>query len=214
VTIRNASPWILSGSMHAIVAAPFLIAVFLIPNFRTQTERVPMKIFEIEKPAAVSEQPKSVRISDAKPPVIVKKSAPPVFGLSKNTLQAESGSIEIKAGNTVAKEVDNVRAENEDPLPVPTDEYLVSSMPRLLKEIRAAYPEAARTAKIEGPVVMDVLIDTNGNVVDVKVISGLGFGLDEAAAEAMKLFKFEPARVQDQKVAVRIRYTYRFELRS
>ena len=83
-----------------------------------------------------------------------------------------------------------------------------------IAEIRAQYPEAARNARIEGPIVLDLLINAEGAVVDVKVVSGLGYGLDEAAVNAIKLFEFEPARVQDQKVAVKIRYTYRFELRS
>ena len=201
-------------ALHGLLILPFFLAIFVFPRFQTRLERIPVKIIEIEKPVEMTDQPKSVRLSDTKPSVAIKKSAPPVFGLSKNTLQDTSGSVEIKAGNTIAKEVDNLTAENDDALPVPTDDYLVSSMPSLRKEIRAAYPEAARAARIEGPVVMDVLINANGFVVDVRVISGLGYGLDEAAVNAMKQFEFEPARVQDQKVAVKIRYTYRFELRS
>jgi protein TonB len=138
----------------------------------------------------------------------------PVFGLSNQTLKDSSSTVEVKAGNTIAKEIDNLKALNDDALPIPTDEFLVTQMPRIKKEIRAQYPEAARNARIEGPIVLDLLINANGAVVDVKVVSGLGYGLDEAAVNAIKLFEFEPARVQDQKVAVKIRYTYRFELRS
>ena len=214
MTLRMNSPWFASMALHGLLISPFFLAIFVFPRFQTRLERIPVKIIEIEKPVEMTDQPKSVRLSDTKPPVAIKKSAPPVFGLSKNTLQDTSGSVEIKAGNTIAKEVDNLTAENDDSLPVPTDDYLISSMPSLRKEIRAAYPEAARAARIEGSVVMDVLIDANGFVVDVRVISGLGYGLDEAAVKAMKQFEFEPARVQDQKVAVKIRYTYRFELRS
>ncbi len=214
MTILTKSPWFISSALHVLVSLPFFIAVFFLPNLGTRVERIPMKIIEIDEPKLETEVPKSVRLTETKPPVVLKKAPPPVFGLSRDTLQDQGGSVKIKAGNTIAKEVDTIKADNDDALPVPTDEYLVSSMPRLLKEIRAAYPEAARKAKIEGPVVMDVLIDASGNVVDVRLIQGLGYGLDEAATDAMKQFKFEPARVQDQKVAVKIRYTYRFELRS
>ncbi|MDZ4081289.1 MAG: energy transducer TonB, partial [Bdellovibrionales bacterium] len=112
------------------------------------------------------------------------------------------------------KEFDNLKATNDDALPIPTDEFLVTQMPRIKKEVRAPYPDAARNARVEGPIVLDLLINADGMVVDVKLISGLGYGLDEAAINAIKLFEFEPARVQNQKVAVKIRYTYRFELRS
>lgn len=213
MTFRLNSSLSLSLAIHALVSLPFLVAFFVVPKLQKSVEPVPMKIIEIETPVEMTEKPKSIRLSDAKPPVAPKPSTPPVFGLSKNTIKDDTGSVEIKAGNTIAKEVDDVKADNDDALPVPTDEYLVSSMPRLKKEVRATYPEAARTARIEGPVVMDVLIDARGFAVDVRVVSGLGHGLDEAAVQAMKQFEFEPARVQDQTVAVRIRYTYRFELR-
>lgn len=210
------SPLQISLLAHFLVAAPFLLAIFAFPQLRTSTQRIPVQIIETESTIAVKEPPKAVRLSDSRPAPKPVNAPVPVFGLSNRTLQDTSGTstVEIKAGNTIAKEFDNLKAENDDALPIPTDEFLVTQMPRIKKEIRAQYPEAARNARIEGPIVLDLLISADGLVVDVKVISGLGYGLDEAAINALKLFEFEPARVQDQKVAVKIRYTYRFELRS
>jgi protein TonB len=169
-----------------------------------------------EAPVAAKEPPQAVRLSDVRPLPKPVNAPVPVFGLSNRTLQDTSGTstVEIKAGNTIAKEFDNLKATNDDALPIPTDEFLVTQMPRIKKEVRAPYPDAARNARVEGPIVLDLLINADGMVVDVKLISGLGYGLDEAAINAIKLFEFEPARVQNQKVAVKIRYTYRFELRS
>jgi protein TonB len=200
--------------IHGLVAVPFLFAFFAFPRIRTSAERVPIRIIETDAPIAAKEPPKAVRLSDTRPVPKPMNAPVPVFGLSNKTLQDTSSTVEIKAGNTIAKEIDNIKAENDDALPIPTDEFLVTQMPRIKKEIRAQYPEAARNARIEGPIVLDLIINANGTVVDVKVVSGLGYGLDEAAVNAIKLFEFEPARVQDQKVAVKIRYTYRFELRS
>jgi len=214
--LSRLSPLNISLIIHGLVAAPFLLALFAFPRMRTVTERTPIRIIETDAPIAVKEPPKAVRLSDSQPAPVPKDAPVPVFGLSNKTLQDTSGAstVEIKAGNTIAKEIDNLKAENDDALPIPTDEFLVTQMPRIKKEIRAQYPEVARNARIEGPIVLDLLISADGVVVDVKVISGLGYGLDEAAVNAIKLFEFEPAKVQDQKVAVKIRYTYRFELRS
>jgi protein TonB len=99
-------------------------------------------------------------------------------------------------------------------LPSPADEFLVTSMPVLVSEVRIPYPEEAKKAGIEGPVVMDLLIDEQGKVRQVSLIKGPGFGLNDAALAAIKSFLFRPARIKDQSVAVKIRYTYRFVLEN
>lgn len=88
----------------------------------------------------------------------------------------------------------------------------LTALPKLKKEIKANYPLEAKKAQIEGPVILDVVIDKNGNVHDAKVINGPGYGLNESAIEAIKKFEFSPAFKNDQPVFVKIRYTYRFKL--
>ena len=53
--------------------------------------------------------------------------------------------------------------------------------------------EAARAAGIEGKVRVQLTVDETGRVVDVKLLQGLGYGLDEAALTAAKRAEFEPA---------------------
>lgn len=53
--------------------------------------------------------------------------------------------------------------------------------------------EAARAAGIEGKVRVQLTVDETGKVVDVKLLQGLGYGLDEAALAAAKRAEFEPA---------------------
>lgn len=156
-----------------------------------------------------------------KPPELAKPQTSPqsreVFGANRNSMTASDSvkdAIEIKAGNTVAKDQDNLKLnENDlDKLPIPTDEFLVTAMPALVGDFRVPYPEEAKKAGVQGPVVMDLLIDTEGNVRQVQVLTGPGYGLNDAAAEAAKKFKFRPARVSQEPVAVKIRYTYNFVL--
>jgi periplasmic protein TonB len=53
--------------------------------------------------------------------------------------------------------------------------------------------EAARAAGIEGKVRVQLTVDESGHVVDVKLLQGLGYGLDEAALAAARQAEFEPA---------------------
>lgn len=88
----------------------------------------------------------------------------------------------------------------------------VTRFPKVLNEIKALYPEEAKNAGVDGPVLMEILIDHTGKVRDVKVISGPEFGLKESAVAAIKKFEFQPAQKGSEPVAVKIRYTYRFKL--
>lgn len=114
----------------------------------------------------------------------------------------------------MAKEVDSktLRPGEDEALPIPADEFLVTAMPELQSEIRIPYPPEAREKRIQGAVIMELLIDSQGVVREAKLVSGPGAGLNEAALNAVRSFKFKPARIQEQSVAVRIRYAYRFVL--
>ena len=56
-----------------------------------------------------------------------------------------------------------------------------------------AFTEAARAAGVEGKVRVELTVDETGRVVDVRVLQGLGYGLDEAALSAARSATFEPA---------------------
>mgnify|MGYP001298752674 CR=1 FL=1 len=62
------------------------------------------------------------------------------------------------------------------------------------------YPPAALEEKIEGTVFLRYDIDYKGNVVDVKVLSGIGHGCDEEAVRLVRLLKFEVPKVHKVKV--------------
>lgn len=188
--------------------------------FKPKTEKkiVRFEVYENIKvvPKTLNlEPPKAEPVKPVPPPPDTKK----VFGVSRKALTTsatDTTTAEVKSGNTVAKEVDNLKLDpnDADSLPIPADEFLVTSMPVLVSEVRIPYPEEAKKAGIEGPVVMDLLIDEQGKVRQVSLIKGPGFGLNEAALAAIKAFQFRPARIKEQSVAVKIRYTYRFVLEN
>lgn len=58
---------------------------------------------------------------------------------------------------------------------------------------RPPYPEEAKRAEVEGRVMLRVLVDADGKVIDVKLVKGIGFGCDEAAIKhARTKWKFKP----------------------
>jgi TonB family protein len=55
------------------------------------------------------------------------------------------------------------------------------------------YSEEARKAKFQGTVLLQYLVDVDGQAKDIKVVRSLGLGLDEKAIEAMRKWRFTPA---------------------
>ena len=75
------------------------------------------------------------------------------------------------------------------------------SPPELISSVPVAYTEAARKAKIKGVVVVEAIIDEQGDVVNVRVLKGLPM-LDRAAGEAVQQWKFKPAMAYGKPVKV------------
>lgn len=74
-----------------------------------------------------------------------------------------------------------------------------------------SYSVEARTRKMEGDVVLEVVFLVSSQVQVVRVVSGLGYGLDEAAVQAAKLIRFRPAKRDGQPVdfPARVRIEFR-----
>lgn len=66
--------------------------------------------------------------------------------------------------------------------------------PRLLREVKAQYTEDARKRGITGGVLLEIVIRSDGTVGDVKVLRGLGYGLEDRAISAVRNWRFAPAR--------------------
>ncbi|MFZ4543968.1 MAG: energy transducer TonB [Saprospiraceae bacterium] len=62
------------------------------------------------------------------------------------------------------------------------------------------YPPLAIEKKIEGTVHLFLDIDNKGNVIKVKVISGIGHGCDEEAVRVVKLMKFKVEKIRNMHV--------------
>lgn len=74
------------------------------------------------------------------------------------------------------------------------------------------YTEDARQARIQGIVLLQAVIDREGNVVDLQVLKGLPLGLDQEALEAVSQWKFKPATRDGEPVPVYYNVTVSFTL--
>jgi TonB family protein len=86
------------------------------------------------------------------------------------------------------------------------------SAPRVVHAPDPDYSEEARRARFQGTCVLWLIVDSDGNPRDIKIARSLGKGLDEKAIEAVRKWKFEPARKNGKPVAVQINVEVSFRL--
>jgi len=86
------------------------------------------------------------------------------------------------------------------------------SRPEILSSTHPVYTELARRARVTGTVIVEAVIDEQGNVTDIRVLKGLPMGLDRAAVEAIKEWRFKPATLQGKPVSVYYVLTVNFQV--
>jgi protein TonB len=74
------------------------------------------------------------------------------------------------------------------------------------------FSEEARKAKMSGNVLVYLWVDPTGRPSHVRVIRGIGMGLDEKALEAVKQYRFKPAKKDGVPVAVEMNVEVGFQI--
>ena len=160
----------------------------------------------------VWEKPSSVEIIEAE----VLSPGPKGSSLKAPQLQKTAARVATPSNDKVS--VPDSRPEGTSNNSVSDSEHVSGSgsdqnrPPKILKEIFAPYPKEARRSKIEGDVVLKVIIDENGKVLDAEILESLGYGLDEAAITAIRQFIFSPGFKDGKIVRTQIKYRYKFRL--
>jgi protein TonB len=83
--------------------------------------------------------------------------------------------------------------------------------PKPIIQVKPEYPTLARQARIQGQVQIDAILDEQGNVVEMHVVSGPPL-LYQAALDALRKWKYEPTYLNDQPIAVQMIVTITFVL--
>lgn len=84
--------------------------------------------------------------------------------------------------------------------------------PSVLYSVEPEFSEEARKAKFSGNVQVYLWVDENGNPSHVRVVRGVGMGLDEKAVEAVRQYKFKPAMQNGKPVKVDLYIDVNFQI--
>ena len=87
------------------------------------------------------------------------------------------------------------------------------SAPVLVTQVQPQYTVKAKNAKIQGTVVLQCIVETDGSVDDVKVTKALDEDLDLEAVKAARQWRFEPGKKDGKAVRVQITLEMTFTLR-
>jgi protein TonB len=207
----------------------------------TRTPPPPPPKIEMPPPPKVEEEKKvipKVKVApppespppNKEPPKEPPKEVKPVFGVSMESTTDGDSSFSVPTGNTTMIDPSKSGKKTDaQPLPAaptgppkpsyqPVADVYIKTLPEIDGEACARtvqYPSEAESLGIEGEVKLRVSLDESGKVHDIKLLKGLGHGLDQAAINALRYkCKFRPAVGTDGKPAAYViqTYTWTFEL--
>lgn len=183
---------------------------------------VKQKLAMVEPPPPTAVEPPPRPQPTSRPPT------PPVFGIAMDSPTAASSPISAPVGGSTVADPGRPGRPNRGATGVgaPGDGngtgYASALQVKVMPEIDTeacgksiTYPAEAEHNGIEGSVRLRVALDQRGRVSSVRVLSGLGYGLDQAAVDAMKhRCKFTPAIAEDGRPVPFVveSYTFNFEL--
>jgi protein TonB len=182
----------------------------------------PVRIARVQRPQGQAPPPQIVE-TPPPPTVEAKKQEPAPVVITGVTLESTSqgGSFAVGVGNTVQGAPDKVASEPAAVKPYKAEKYApaaqVTELPRPLNgesvNLRKYYPPPALKDGFEGDVVLRLLIDEDGSVARIEIISDPGQGLGAAAARMVKAeYRFSPAKVNGTPVATTVPFTVHFTL--
>ncbi len=123
----------------------------------------------------------------------------------RQNAQVPNASSETESGGAKARNSSAANSVVASPL------LLDNASPRLIRRVEPAYPAEARRLRIQGSVVLDANVDKNGEVQELRLISG-NTQLATAAAEAVRQWRFAPYRQGGKIVDFKTRLTLNFTL--
>ena len=203
---------ILKSSLWVAVAAHLVLLVINFPAFEGETRAAPEREERVYVLQNKRWQPPKIP-KTAIPPRQVKKVAVPdktpdeLEPIRLDTPRRELDLPPVDKDYFVIPEAPPA-PEPEGPIPVGGD----VKKPLKIHAPQPHYTEIARKARIQGTVIVQAIIDRQGEVTNVEVLKGLPMGLTESAVEAIKTWKFQPATLNGKPVDVYYSLTVTFTL--
>ncbi|MFN0275293.1 MAG: energy transducer TonB [Chitinophagales bacterium] len=139
-----------------------------------------------------------------------------VIGASNNPSGTPGGSTNpLLGGDGNGKKVDSAGIGVEKKNEIKVFAEVMPSFDNMTKWLQKniRYPRIAVDANVEGPVYVEFVVNTDGSIVDAKVVRGIGFGCDEEALRAVKAMpKWKPGKQAGTPVRVRMTVPIQFKL--
>ena len=205
---------LLSIAIHGLIAAALIAYLEYAPHpdvlATLDLSSVELSFAEQEQEtAAVAPSPASVGRTVPSPP---QEETPPEVKREK-PIPPDAGEIKFPEPK---EERLNLKPQTSNPQlaqPAPRQARL-DAPPKPKRTIRPDYPKGARQRGEQGDVVLEIRVNAEGTVDDVKVAISSGFAeLDEAAVKAARTAKFSPARSGHDPVASTARLRLSFKLK-
>lgn len=173
------------------------------PAPEPEPEPEPPKVVEYKKPV------RSVLIPDPEP---LPEAPPKRFELTlESTVSKNSSGIAVAVGAAPSTAPGASYGDPEADAPAQVRYSRLEVAPRLTREFKAPYPEAARAEGIEGTVVMKLTISELGRVTHVRIVRGINDELDRVTKSAARRLLFKPGMVDGEAVITTgyvLRYTW------
>lgn len=181
------------------------------PLEKVKVKPPPVKVAELKPPPPDVPPPPN----QEPPPEAPTKPVLVVVGINMSST-TQAGGFAVQVGNTTYGKASDKIVDPSQVKAYSAPKYAppggADTEPVMLGEVKIPYPEEAKKNEIEGSVRLKVTLDPGGQVTEVAVISGPGYGLNEAAREALRRFRFKPATKGGEAVGYTFVYTYTFLL--
>jgi protein TonB len=150
------------------------------------------------------EEPKKTALGDVRlaKPVINRGRASSAPGESEPSLD-----VTESANNAAPLSGLSTSHRNEPAAPVPIGGDVKPA--KLIKSVQPVYPAMARSQHVSGNVQVDALIDADGSVSAMKVLSGPAL-LRDAAIQSLKQWKYQPAELDGKPTSMHLTVTLQF----
>lgn len=164
----------------------------------TNGNLVPVSSIQIVRPSLPPKRESSVPV----PPTILDPAAPPVLTsvgkIGLPWMRDDTNSPGPGDSNTIGNSNGNTMGDGPVNGPGGVGTSASSYRPGTTLPVCAycpdpQYTDEAREAKLQGKVTLQVLIGADGRASQIKIIQGIGMGLDERAAQSVRTWKFIPA---------------------
>ena len=175
---------------------------------RAQQQQQPVPAAVVPTPAPARPAPAEVAAQQP-PPVAAPQQQP--AAPTPAPVQPQPVQADPEPARPAPAQPQAARAREGDLVPLGTEGL---TPPRLTRRANVTYPPLARVQRVQGTVIVSVLVSETGNVLDVKVIRGVNtpVGLNEAAVQAMRRSTFAPATKDGVRVRSSITVPVEFKL--